>query len=236
MKEAVLQNRLSFFWPGHTVKERVTVGGVNLIIGYGRRDAHLYEGIFIYCVSDKRPVLDGYMQKIIGPADSSRLDGEIRRLAHMSLESWEEFLRQRACYNPFLDRRNRQRVKAGDRGLRHMWSQQQFKDSDKLTAIHKLRLAHDYEKLVTACVFGGKSHAISRLPDRLYPVLAALYFPSKLTKAELRRAVVNSIQEHLQLVIDGKTASGEKWEQDEDLKKIFFEVAKAYIHYVKKFK
>lgn len=183
-KKSILPNYVDSLYNPSMITE-FSIADVDFAVGYaegisvGGLVGTEYGGIFLHCITDKRRIVTGYMSESgrmasIGPcADAVR--GEIMRISSMDKNAMESFLAGRGLYNPFLDRRCRERVARGDKQLRRNIHWSDFKNGAWMTARHKRQLAHEYERFVTARIYGGSGFARSRLFKRVYQVLSGPY-------------------------------------------------------------
>ncbi len=215
---------------------QVKVEGVELWIGCasGKVGKPQDLGIFVFCASDARSIVDGYSAS--SGATPDFLQGEMRRLSRMSVDEWEDFLRVREGYNPFADRRNRQRSKSGDKRLRKQYAGKDFKSDKQLSASCKRALVHAYERFLVARIFGGKGHAVSRLDLALARALTSLTdakaFDGPKSLYHSYFSEIAALKAHLKAVSRGRDLYGNVWrlphDTSGDATAAMIAIAKAY--------
>lgn len=134
-------------------------------------------GVFIICLTDKKVVLQEYMQegKPAAGINLHKIKGEIDRICFLSETDFEHFLRWREAYNPFSYRRKRKKAAKNDLNLRAGINSERFLDGSRTSASMKRTLAHDWERFIVARMFGGAAFARSRFSSKLYSLLHDAY-------------------------------------------------------------
>lgn len=169
--------------------------------------------INLYCESDKRLCMTGYCP---GPLSltrpqSDKVEGEIRRIASMGAAELDQFLENRAHYNPFSDRKKRAVCRQNDLKIRLSVGTDHFREG-LMSPSEKRALVHDYERFVVARLFGGSSFARSRFSQKLYRLLMgpyghiAHYDVYGFYEAQMR--CDKDFHKNLQMVADSRTVFG----------------------------
>lgn len=218
------------------------VSGVDFLVGHsaGSNAGGLigteFNGIFLFCLTDKRMVLDEYLGQgrcyQLNDGHRAQVEREIERISQMNKERMEDFLSTRAAYNPFADRRRRTKATKGDRGVRKKYSVSNFTQGRWLSPGDKRTLVHDLEKLLVSRIFGGAAFARSRFSPKLYNLLSlhyghiAHYNRGGFYEAQLENG--QTFMTNVRRIADGLSLYGYPAGCDDDLRQALMVVAGAY--------
>lgn len=152
-------------------------GGVEFVAGYAEgwnkwvMTEDSSHGIFLWCASDNRVCFHSYRAanwKTLPPKTrEAAIKGELQRVAGLGVNELEQLIRHNNGYDPFLDRRNREKVAKKDRRVRDLVNAGTFQDARELNAAAKRSLVHAFEKFTVAVLYGGPGYAASRYDSKI---------------------------------------------------------------------